>query len=194
MLRYLLVLLALNSAKCFAPRSPLFHAQVTPLQAMNENESEQTFYDILGASPGDSPQQLRQHYHRLARKLHPDAKHSRQVPFYAKLNSDAVDSLDFSQVVAAWTILSNPKERLRYDRSLRVKKISNTVEGVVVMCFRLAFRVVSEVSSSARFFARQVKDEQRKQEVKTKRIHGPQMNGWHHLAMQRLIVFFVGSH
>jgi DnaJ domain len=70
-----------------------------------------TLYDILGASPTASRSELKQHYIKLARATHPDA--------LIGLNVTASDDMmNFTQIAQAWKVLSNDKERRKYDRSL----------------------------------------------------------------------------
>lgn len=63
-----------------------------------------THYDVLGVSPDAAPEAIRQAYRRLAREHHPDRRGVATDPgaAMARLNE-------------AWTVLSNPTARARYD-------------------------------------------------------------------------------
>jgi hypothetical protein len=61
-----------------------------------------TLYDELGVDPGVSVDELRRAYYRRARELHPDVNPGRTDDAMRRLNQ-------------AWTVLSNPTTRRRYD-------------------------------------------------------------------------------
>ncbi len=65
---------------------------------------EKNYYAILGVSPFATPDEVKQAYHRLARRYHPD---SREV--------DTPTSL-FHQIQEAYAVLSDPSSRRAYDR------------------------------------------------------------------------------
>jgi hypothetical protein len=81
-----------------------------------------TLYDLLGASKSDSQEKLKIRYRALAKKLHPDAR----LDDLSSISGYA----DLSEINAAWEILSNPKERLRYDRELNAKAFTEGFEAV----------------------------------------------------------------
>lgn len=64
-----------------------------------------TLYDELGVDPGASLQELRRAYYRRARELHPDVNPGQSDDAMRRLNH-------------AWTVLSNPDARRRYDFEL----------------------------------------------------------------------------
>lgn len=84
--------------------------------------STKTLYDVLGASPDATRDELKRLYVTLARETHPDAI----VGKSAKEREEA--ELLFGEVAAAWRILSDKKERKRYDRSLKAKAFTQEVE------------------------------------------------------------------
>ena len=115
-------------------------------------EGAPNLYEILGASPSDSDAILKKKWQQLARKLHPDAN------IIQPANTDTTDSdkpspiltfsniddelsnnvssknqypYDFSDVNAAWTVLSNPKDRRRYDRELQAKEMADNFEAMM---------------------------------------------------------------
>lgn len=80
----------------------------------DDAQQQQTLYDLLNASPTDTQQKLRQKYRELARQTHPDA---------------GGDATEFTKISAAWAVLSVPKERLKYDRSLKAQAFVDDVGG-----------------------------------------------------------------
>ena len=87
--------------------------------AVFQDDPNRTLYDVLGCSPTASKEELKKQYVKLAKTLHPDAR----------INSNGIEtSIEFSEVAAAWKILSNDRERLRYDRSLRANEFISDVE------------------------------------------------------------------
>jgi hypothetical protein len=61
------------------------------------------YYAILDVAPGASPDEIQDAFHALARKYHPD------------INSDPRVADKFKEISAAYTILSDPKERAKHD-------------------------------------------------------------------------------
>eukprot|EP00980_Cylindrotheca_fusiformis_P005862 scaffold1231_cov107-Cylindrotheca_fusiformis.AAC.10 len=112
-------------------RSPaMFSLFASTVESENSGEGrERTLYDILEASPTDSQQQLREKYRALVRQTHPDAVDSGKEQA----------AIQFAEIAAAWNILSNPKERLRYDRTMKAKEFTNQVEDILEGGFRAAF-------------------------------------------------------
>ena len=62
------------------------------------------YYDVLGVSRDAGPDELQQAYRRLARANHPD------------VNSDPGAEERFKEVNEAYSVLSDPEQRKRYDR------------------------------------------------------------------------------
>ncbi|MFM7509507.1 MAG: J domain-containing protein [Actinomycetota bacterium] len=75
--------------------------------------SGRTHYEVLGVGANASAKQMRDAHRRLARLLHPD----RQAG--ASPAERALAERRMQEVNAAWTVLSDPDRRRRYDRSLR---------------------------------------------------------------------------
>ena len=88
-----------------------------------------TLYDYFGASQNDTQEQLKIRYTELAKMLHPDSNRN---------NVDLGDYYDLSEINAAWEVLKDPKERKRYDRSLRAKELSEGIEGLVSLGIKTA--------------------------------------------------------
>ncbi|CAB9497899.1 DnaJ (Hsp40) homolog, subfamily C, member 24 [Seminavis robusta] len=102
------------------------------------DDTPPNLYEILGASPKDSDVEIKRKWQSLARKLHPDAN--------VGLVSDQTDILgnnlvasgtgrsrfeykyELSDVNAAWGVLSDPKERRKYDRALQAQELADTFE------------------------------------------------------------------
>lgn len=83
---------------------------------------ERNHYEQLGVNCDASDQTIRQAYHRLARLLHPDKT----------ANSDLER---FHEVQVAWTVLSDPVSRSRYDDSIRSQ----------LLAYRLAWNAAEDV-------------------------------------------------
>ncbi|XP_067850295.1 dnaJ homolog subfamily C member 24 isoform X1 [Heptranchias perlo] len=81
----------------------------------SENILQKDWYEILGAYPSDSLQELRQNYQRLVLLYHPD-KQSGDVP--AGELEERVQR--FIEVDQAWKILGNEETKREYDLQRRV--------------------------------------------------------------------------
>ena len=66
-------------------------------------------YDLLGVAHEASPDDLRQAFRRLSKRYHPDTTN---LP-------PAQAELAFRQVQQAYSVLSDPEQRLRYDAQLQ---------------------------------------------------------------------------
>jgi curved DNA-binding protein CbpA len=113
----------------------------------HQPQESMTLYDVLGASPSDSYQTLRRKYTTLAREMHPDS------------NVNATrDAAEFTQLVAAWRVLADPKERLKYDRSLKAKEftdsmglfIERSIETAIPFMKKTADTTLSAVETSSK--------------------------------------------
>lgn len=104
-------------------RSSLIHSRRDMSFAADKDplvQKKRTLYDLLGANPSDSRTQLKQRYVAMAKLYHPDAlRHSGD-----RIVVD--DTIDFSEVAAAWRVLGNKQLRTRYDRSLRAEEASES--------------------------------------------------------------------
>lgn len=84
-----------------------------------------TLYEILQVPQNATRQELRKQYLTQAKSLHPDSSSS-----IAKRIIDVAGQeieIEFTQVVFAWKILSDPIERKRYDRKLQADAITGGV-------------------------------------------------------------------
>jgi hypothetical protein len=68
-----------------------------------------TFYDVLGVAPDASPAAIRRAYVALARRYHPDF-HTNATAGVRAANEKAMQAVN-----EAWTVLSDPAARRRYD-------------------------------------------------------------------------------
>jgi curved DNA-binding protein CbpA len=95
-----------------------------------------TLYDVLGASPTHSRPELKKCYITMAKKYHPDAmisnsnSNSNAIDNDNDNNDTNTDNPDFSDIAAAWRVLSDPKERKRYDRTLQAEQFSQDVTNM----------------------------------------------------------------
>jgi DnaJ domain len=69
-------------------------------------------YALLGVDPGASGDDIRHAYRALARAHHPDA------------NPDDAGADGFRRVVAAYEILGDERERVAYDRMVRIERLA----------------------------------------------------------------------
>lgn len=116
-----------------------------------DNEIDnRNLYEILEI-PRDAPRsEIRKSYIKLARTLHPDANIGRDGGFSlagrtsssTSTSTNDSDGDDFDKVAKAWKTLSNDRERLRYDRSLRAKEF---VDDVDEKMSRVSQRTASQV-------------------------------------------------
>jgi curved DNA-binding protein CbpA len=113
-----------------------------------EQEQERTLYDILNASPTDSLMEMKQKYRALVRQTHPDA-----IPIESEKEQAATR---FAEIAAAWNILSNPKERMRYDRTIKAKEFTNNVEDILEGGFRAAFETAYQTAGGIKSVGEQL--------------------------------------
>ncbi|KAK6151252.1 hypothetical protein DH2020_016184 [Rehmannia glutinosa] len=73
-------------------------------------------YDILGVSQTSSLAEIKSSFRKLAKETHPDLAHSQNHSSYA--------SRKFTQILAAYEILSDSTKRAHYDRHILSQKIS----------------------------------------------------------------------
>lgn len=83
-------------------------------------------YQILGARGNESRAELKQKYIALAKQYHPDAASTSTSAVPAPATA-ATTTTDFAEIAAAWRILADPKQRQRYDRTLKAEAFSQEV-------------------------------------------------------------------
>ena len=124
-------------------------SEKTPLEN-EESKDTRTLYEILNASPSDSYQSLKLKYRKLVRQTHPDTV----INVENDSNEREEAAKEFAKIAQAWSILSNPKERLRYDRSIKAKEFTteftSNVEDVLETGFKAAFQFSGNLSSMAK--------------------------------------------
>lgn len=76
------------------------------------------YYETLKVSPKASKNEIRSAYRRLARKLHPD-----------KNNGSEETARAFAAIAEAYEVLSNPKERLAYDKRVLNEQRNGSTNG-----------------------------------------------------------------
>lgn len=76
--------------------------------------TNRNLYAILGVSSTASPEQLREAYRELARRLHPDVA-----------GTSKEDAIRMAEVNHAWSVLSDPVSRRDYDVTQRVGSASH---------------------------------------------------------------------
>jgi hypothetical protein len=111
-----------------------------------EIKTKRSLYEILRASPNATRTELKVQYLLMARETHPDARIGR---------TDSLDTtVTFSEVAEAWKILSNPKNRRRYDRTLKAEEITERIEEMADMVSKRAAPTVKLLQSLAAPFLR----------------------------------------
>mmetsp|Transcript_26808 Transcript_26808/g.30640 ORF Transcript_26808/g.30640 Transcript_26808/m.30640 type:complete len:499 (+) Transcript_26808:26-1522(+) len=83
---------------------------------------EENLYEVLGVAPNATKAEMRRKYVNLARSTHPDALIGK------KDNGVGDPGAEFSKIARAYEVLSNKKDRKRYDRSLVAKDFTENVE------------------------------------------------------------------
>jgi molecular chaperone DnaJ len=76
--------------------------------------TNRNLYVVLGVPTGATPEQLREAYRDLARRLHPDVA-----------GTSKEDAVRMAEVNHAWSVLSDPVARRDYDRSQQVGSASH---------------------------------------------------------------------
>lgn len=76
------------------------------------------YYETLKVSPKASKSEIKSAYRRLARKLHPD-----------KNNGSEETARAFAAIAEAYEVLSNPKERLAYDKRILAAQYNGSENG-----------------------------------------------------------------
>jgi len=132
----------------------------TTLKASSVNSGKdkdgKTLYDILGASRDASTAELRRRYLMLAKMKHPDAinaagaSEDHSGSDRAGTNQQQQDDMvDFTQIAAAWSVLSNEKERRKYDRTLQRQELANNFESFLDAGLRNAIPFVQKTANTA---------------------------------------------
>lgn len=153
-LLHVIVLVALSLFRCQALQVHAFTRPTCsrasfPLKATVDPfaEGAPDLYKVLGASPKDSDIILKKKWQQLARKLHPDAnvKIPNSNSNISTVSGDDSAALvpedeapfseqypyDISDINAAWGVLSNPKDRRKYDRELQAKEMADNFEALM---------------------------------------------------------------
>jgi DnaJ domain len=103
---------------------------------------EKTLYEILGALPTATKEELKRQYIVMAKLTHPDALISRQQ------NENNFETFpDFTEVADAYQILSNPLERKKYDRTLHGTQLIQVMVLLGDICIGTTL-TVAEITSA----------------------------------------------
>eukprot|EP00559_Dactyliosolen_fragilissimus_P004565 CAMPEP_0184857828 /NCGR_PEP_ID=MMETSP0580-20130426/2980_1 /TAXON_ID=1118495 /ORGANISM="Dactyliosolen fragilissimus" /LENGTH=570 /DNA_ID=CAMNT_0027353659 /DNA_START=1 /DNA_END=1709 /DNA_ORIENTATION=- len=103
-------------------------------QTQNDLVPEVTLYEILESTPNATRAELKKSYVRLARETHPDALLQKSLSSSSSDGGTTISTQtphSFQDVSNAWKILSDTKERKRYDRSLRAAEFTKEVEDLM---------------------------------------------------------------
>ncbi|MDA1190666.1 MAG: DnaJ domain-containing protein [Candidatus Poribacteria bacterium] len=101
---------------------------------MNARRHTEDYYAILQVEPDASLTIIRQAYRRLALKYHPDKNPG---------NEDAA-RVAFERLLLAYEVLSDPHERLIYDRHARPKQRTYRPENPQDICYQVLDLLLSE--------------------------------------------------
>jgi DnaJ domain len=116
-----------------------FH-QPTPISfdgTTTSSGTKPTLYDILGASTNATRMELKQKYVALAKMTHPDAQRMVHLKgpsqqHDATTTAGVVPLLyDFNEIATAYKILSDTKQRRRYDRSIQAEIFTEQIASAV---------------------------------------------------------------
>ena len=88
--------------------TPLYY--YLPAIIMTQRRKKQTHYDVLEVTPEATQAEIRKAYHKLAIRCHPDKS--------TALECKEEKTEQFKKISAAYTCLSDPKEREKYDERL----------------------------------------------------------------------------
>ena len=97
------------------------------------NKKKPTLYDILGATPTATRSELKQKYVALAKITHPDAKQQSANATGGTGNESTTFTTpyDFNDIATAYKILSDSKQRRRYDRSIQAEILTEQIASAV---------------------------------------------------------------
>ena len=88
----------------------LFITTYPAIIIMTQRRKKQTHYDVLEVTPEATQAEIRKAYHKLAIRCHPDKS--------TELECKEEKTEQFKKISAAYTCLSDPKEREKYDERL----------------------------------------------------------------------------
>eukprot|EP01039_Chlorochromonas_danica_P006119 gene6119-6737_t len=87
--------------------------------SVEEREREEgetgSHYEVLGLPLNASDSEVKQAFHRLARRHHPD----KQLSALPSSSSSAIDNSYFMAIQEAWKVLGDREKRLLYDKEIR---------------------------------------------------------------------------
>lgn len=84
-------------------------------------ESSSNLYEILGISQNATPEEIKKAYHKLAIKYHPDR------------NTDENATQKFQELSRAYSILSDPEKRRRYDMTGSIDETKININPFMAM-------------------------------------------------------------
>jgi len=90
------------------------------------DENGSTLYDILRCPQNSTRRELKFAYGKMAKMTHPDA-----LLRIEEDNNRGNDYPDFNEVARAWEVLSDPRGRRKYDRTLRAQVFTRGIENMI---------------------------------------------------------------
>lgn len=83
-----------------------------------EDGERESHYEVLGLPLNASDAEIKQAFHRLARRHHPDKQLS-ALPPSSSSSSSTTDNSYFLAIQEAWKVLGDREQRLAYDKEIR---------------------------------------------------------------------------
>ena len=116
-----------SSTSSTGPSSSPQQQPAVPIADASPSAPKQSLYDILRCPPTATKAELKRSYVLLAKQTHPDAQIGRTPEQIAEMEADPLIP-SFHEVSGAWKVLSDEKERKRYDRSLKADIFVDSAE------------------------------------------------------------------
>ena len=116
-----------SSTSSTDPSSSPKQQPAVPIADASPSAPKQSLYEILRCPPTATKAELKRSYVLLAKQTHPDAQIGRTPEQIAEMEADPLIP-SFHEVSGAWKVLSDEKERKRYDRSLKADIFVDSAE------------------------------------------------------------------
>lgn len=98
-------------------KEPLHPEEIQQLQTMQEFVEDERYYKLFGVSPTATQEDIQTAYYKISRQWHPDRFFRRDLGEYEEVITEV-----FMGITSAFRTLSDPADRLTYDRTHAVEK------------------------------------------------------------------------